>query len=317
MKGLIRRVALAIGWLLIAALIALGAAGIVGAMAHVPGTAARPELTYVGDRAIEPGLVAAERGLLELGEDVHRLSALGRSSLSSLVVTDLDALTAAVREGEDLSIAIEARANELREGLQNLPGIGDRADLTLSESYQERQARALKALESTDGLAVAWSRLAVGSVAAIRVTGLLTDHDRITGEAAAFGRTGDYEAALERLTESDNTIAAARGLRDSLAASVDVSTLSQWLDLNAEYDQALRGLYQALIDSNGRVTAAVREAFDVEAAAKERLPADTRALVIILSEIGRGGLNQAVIGIEEARGKLDAALGLVPGAEAP
>jgi hypothetical protein len=30
--------------------------------------------------------------------------------------------------------------------------------------------------------------------------------------------------------------------------------------------------------------------------------------VIILAEIGRGGLNQAVIGIEEARGQLQAAV---------
>ena len=34
--------------------------------------------------------------------------------------------------------------------------------------------------------------------------------------------------------------------------------------------------------------------------------------MIILAEIGRGGLNQAVIGIEEARGELDAAIGCSP-----
>ena len=43
---------------------------------------------------------------------------------------------------------------------------------------------------------------------------------------------------------------------------VDVSTLTDWLDLNAAYDAALRHLYQALVDSKGRVTDEVRAAFD-------------------------------------------------------
>jgi hypothetical protein len=103
----------------------------------------------------------------------------------------------------------------------------------------------------------------------------------------------------------------ARNLRDSLAATVDVTTLGQWLDLNGEYDAALRHLYQVILDSNGSVTPDVRAAYDAEAAARERLPSDTKGLVIILAEIGRGGLNQAVIGIEGARGELDAALGLL------
>ena len=41
----------------------------------------------------------------------------------------------------------------------------------------------------------------------------------------------------------------ARNLRDSLAATVDVTKLGVWLDLNAEYDAALRQLYQAILDS--------------------------------------------------------------------
>ena len=85
-------------------------------------------------------------------------------------------------------------------------------------------------------------------------------------------------------------------------------TLDIWLDLNADYDAALRTLYQAILDSGGSVTPAVRAAYDAEASARERLPSDTKGLVIILGEIGRGGLNQAVIAIEEARSELDAAL---------
>jgi hypothetical protein len=48
----------------------------------------------------------------------------------------------------------------------------------------------------------------------------------------------------------------------------------------------------------------VRTAAARERAAKELLPADARALVIILGDVARGGLNQAVIAIEQARGEL-------------
>jgi hypothetical protein len=311
MNGPVRRVVLAAVWLAIAALVSLGAAGIVGAMAHLPGTPSRAELTFVGDQAIEPGLTAAEASLVELAADVRRLSDMGRGALTALVNRDVDTLSTTVSDGEDLASSIQEHADVLRRQLQALPGVGPGEELVLSAEMRDRHARALGALSSTDGLAPAWSRLAVGSVAATRITVLLTDHDLVTGDAAALGRTGKYAEALERLSESDRMIFDARNLRDSLAATVDVTTLDVWLDLNAEYDAALRTLYQAILDSGGRVTPEVRAAYDAEAAARERLPSDTKGLVIILAEIGRGGLNQAVIGIEEARGELDAAIGLL------
>jgi hypothetical protein len=315
MKGQVRRVVLGAGWLVVAALVSLGAAGIIGAMAHLPGTASRAELTYVGDKAIEPGLRAAEASLVDLAAEVRQLSDLGRRALTALVASDVTTLSSSVSEGEELTLRIDAHAKQLREQLEALPGIGEGDELTLSADLRDRQARALAALATTDGLAGAWSRLAVASIAATRVTTLLTDHDRVTGEAAGLGRTGKYVEALDKLTESDRIIAEARGLSDKLAATVDVSTLTTWLDLNAEYDAALRSLYDAVLASKGRVTADVRAAFDAEAEARKRLPSDTKGLVIILAEIGRGGLNQAVIGIEEARGTLDAALGLLGGVE--
>ena len=76
------------------------------------------------------------------------------------------------------------------------------------------------------------------------------------------------------------------------------------LDRNADYDAAVRDLWDALRRSRGRVTDAVRTAAARERAAKERLPPDARALVVILGDVARGGLNQAVIAIEEARGEL-------------
>jgi hypothetical protein len=62
------------------------------------------------------------------------------------------------------------------------------------------------------------------------------------------------------------------------------------------------------------VTPAIREALAAEQEARDQLPEDTRGMVIIMSEIGRGGLNQAVIAIEQARGELDGALESIPDA---
>jgi hypothetical protein len=52
------------------------------------------------------------------------------------------------------------------------------------------------------------------------------------------------------------------------------------------------------------VTTEVEAAFEEEMAARARLPADTRALVVVLAEIGRGGMSQAAITIERARGAI-------------
>ncbi len=312
MNGQGRRVVFTVAWLVIAALLSLGAAGIVGAMAHLPGTASRAELTYPGDKAIEPGLAAAETSLSGLAGEVRQLSELARGALSALVARDIDTLTASVAKGGDLTVTIDTHADRLRAELGALPGIGAGEELVLSSESRERQARALSALDATNGLAVAWSRLASGSVAATRMTVLLEDHDTSTAAAAALGQQGKYTEALDGLTKSDTMIADARALRDELGAGgVDVSTLTQWLDLNAQYDAALRRLYIAVVASKGTPTPEVRAAFDAEGAARAKLPTDTRALVVILAEIGRGGLNQAVIGIEEARGKLDAIVGLL------
>ncbi len=308
MKRLVRRVVMAAAWIAVAVLISFGAAGIVSGMAQPPGTPARAELTWAGDLAIDPGLDTAEAELRLLAGDVHRLSDLGREALGQLVGRDVEALEQAVDEGEQLTLQIQLRANQLRESLEALPGLGANADLAISSESQARHARALAALTTTEGLAPAWSSLASGALSATRVQVLLTDHDQVAAGAAGDGRAGRYEDALEKLDEADVMIEDARALRDDLAATVDVATLTTWLELNADYDAALRRLYTAILEANGRVNAEVRAAFDAELVARERLPENTRGLVIILADIGQGGLNQAVIAIERARGGLDTAL---------
>jgi hypothetical protein len=306
-----RRAVLTVAWLVVAAILSLGAAGIAGSMAHQPGTPARAELTYVGDQAIEPGLDSAEADLIAISNEVSRLGEMGRTALGALVSKDLDTLTTTVDDGTELSLSIFVHSQALKGKLLGLPGLFPNPDLVISPEAQRRHDLALQAVTSTDGLAPAWTRLSAGALAATRLTSLLDEHDQSTASAAESGRAGKYTESLNALAQSDTLITRSRELRDAIAPSVDVGTLTQWLDLNAAYDKALRNLYQALIDSKGSVTAKVREAFAAEKTALAALPADTKGLVVILAEIGRGGLNQAVITIEEARGDLEAAVGLL------
>ena len=107
-------------------------------------------------------------------------------------------------------------------------------------------------------------------------------------------------------------------MRDRVAGVADVTILDEWLARNRRYDAALVALYTALSEAGGRVTDAVRTAFAEEASARAQLPPDTRAFVLIVAELGRGGLNDAVIRIEELRGRLFAALATnLPGEATP
>jgi hypothetical protein len=317
MKRQVSRVFLAVAWVAIVLVLSLGAAGIVATMTNQPGTDARAELTYAGDAAFEPGLNKAITELDKLSDEVSQLSDLGRTALGHLSAGNSDQLDVTVAQGEQLASTIDRHSAAIRQQLQTLPGLGPNEDLSLSPEVRSRQQQALAALDSTKALNAAWSKLAVSAAAASRITTLLGNHDQSTADAAAAGRQEKYKDALAKLDESDQLMAQSRTFRDTLAKTVDVSTLTDWLDLNATYDQALRRLYQALVDSKGKVTNEVRAAFDGEGKARAKLPADSKGLVIILAEIGRGGLNQAVITIEQARGDLDAAISALGASASP
>ena len=97
--------------------------------------------------------------------------------------------------------------------------------------------------------------------------------------------------------------------RQRLAGPTDVSTLTAWLDRNAAYDAAVRDLYQSLRrcqgPRHGQGAGGVRRRDRRPAPGS---PADTRGLTVIMGEVAQGGLNQAVISIEEVRGSLAAAI---------
>jgi hypothetical protein len=296
-------------------LLAFGSAGLINSVDHLPGLSTRPELTWAGDEAIRPGLDAATTDLEAMTADIDRLGGLGRGALAALAGSKWDVLDAAVADGAVLVGTIRDRTNALRARLVALPGLGRTAQIRLSQESLDRQQRLFDALDATDGLATAWARLAAGGINAAQLSTLLTQHDLLVTDAIDAGLKRLTTEALADIDRATATLDQAGTLRDKLGNSVDVTELNEWLRRNRNYDVALRRLYVASAASPNRVNAELRAAMDAEKAARAELPGDTSGLVIIMAEIGRGGLNQAVLAIEEARGSLSDVLDAEAAAE--
>jgi hypothetical protein len=307
--GLSARQALsATGWVICAVLLALGSAGVVSGLDHRPGTLAREELTWPGDRAVLPVLQGAAADLEQIAAEVDRLSLLGRGVLSAITARDSALLETTLNEGRILAAGIELRVAAVRSTLEGLPGFGTGSELRLGDQARTTRAVILAGLAATTGLTESWAILASGGLTAAHLSDLLEEHDESALAAIDAGFEGRYEDALGRLAEAEASLEEAGRLRDQLRNTVDVGTLDEWLRRNTDYDAALRQLYSALVASGGRATAEVRDAIRAEETARERLPPDARGIAIIVAEIGRGGANQAVIEIELVRGALAGAL---------
>ena len=313
MTDAIRRVGGAVVWLLVVIAIALGAAGLVTATPSSILAAARPELTGTVDAAVTRRLDAVEKDLAVLATKVDALGTQARGALSALVGGRAEIADTAIATGDALIAEIGVQAALVEVGLAATPFVGTvSADLHVSPAVQERYARLRDGLGATQGLHASWASLTSGAVSPTRLSGSLAEHDRLVGAAAERGRAARYEDALALLDQAAEQIKISRSLRTQLATTVDVSVLDQWLERNATYDKALRSLYVALAKVGGRVTDTVRNAIAAEKEARTRLPPDSRGLIVIIAEIGRGGMNGAVIAIEEAKALLADAMEPVP-----
>ena len=306
------------GYVVLLAVIALGSAGIVATWAHPPGTAARAELTWQGDGAVTPKLDRAGADLGKIAADVDRLATLARGALAALNAQDQAPFSDALSQGTTVAASIQSASTTLRAALVDLPGDDPASVIEYGADVLARRGAMLDALASTTGLGRSWATLTAGSLLASQLLDLLDRHDPLVADAAAKGRAAAYADALTVLAGAIALLDQATTIRDQLANTSDVSTLDDWIARNRRYDQALVVLYSALRDSGGKVNDAVRAAYAEEGAARADLPPDARGLAVIVGDIGRGGLNQAVIAIEQARGRLSLALeALAPAGSAP
>ncbi len=309
MKGRLGRLLGALAWIAIVFVIALGGAGLVVGLDHWPGSAGRPDVTATGDAVVVPLLDHAEADLGDLADQVEALGTQARGALAALNGADPTISAAAIAEGDRLVKDVISRTVAIRLALADVPFIGTpEAGLYVSDPVVARHAALVAALDATDGLDRSWERLSVGSVAATNMSVALAEHDRLIGLAIAQGRLAKYSDAIKLIGPAEAELATARAIRDQLVNTVDVSVLDDWIKRNADYDVALRKLYEAIGTVGGKVTPATRAAVKAEADARASLPPDTRGLVVIMAEIGRGGMNGAVIAIEQARAKLTDAI---------
>jgi hypothetical protein len=306
----VRQVITTISWLVAVLAIAFGAAGVVaGFDTPAADGSDRSGRTARGDEAVVSAVAPIETDLHALAADAHSLSGQARGVLAALSANDVVLAETAAATGTALVEKIEADVAAIRAALGAVPIVGsEEAAYALSPATRQRYSNDLDAIAATEELNADWTRLTIGSLSATSLSTLLTDHDRAVVAAAARGRAADYPGALGHLDDADAAITQARAMRDKLAASVDVTTLDAWLDRSAAYDKALRGLYAALRASGGEVNDAVLKAARAEEAAKARLPPDTRALVLIMSDIGRGGMTDSADAIEQAASDIDEAL---------
>jgi hypothetical protein len=292
-------------WVVAVILIALGGAGIVAATDPGTGTADRSRLTYTADVKVTPAIEAAEADLAKLADQVDALGVQARGALSATIGGDASTVDAALAAGDAILASIETGSKALTADLAAIPYISTpEAPLHVSPALRARHAHLVEAVKATDGLHGAWDTLTISSAAATHLASQLAQHDELVGKAAQQGREAKYKAAVKTLKSAATVIADSKTSRDALAKTVDVTVLDQWLDRNEAYDKALAGLYEALESVGGKVTNKVRKAIAAEKAARAQLPPDSRGLVVIMGDIAQGGMNGAIVTIEEAKADL-------------
>lgn len=305
---ILRRFARTIVWVIIAAALALGGAGLVAQLSHPPGGAARAELTYANDRALGADIDQAATELRSIEAKVEQLAADARAALEAVGGADAEAIGSALDRGTSTANQITSSVRSLHDSLDELPGDSPTAALEYSNDLLVRRSALLAALAAAEGLSDQWARITERSSRAAQLTIALDEHESTVAAAAAQGRAAQYAQAIATLASASGLLEQAEVLRVELLTASDQTVLDEWLSRHRRYDRALIALYTSLETSGGLVTKEVEVAYHEENVARSELPADSRALIVIVAEIARGGLNQAVIAIEDARGRINTAL---------
>ncbi|HEU6439986.1 MAG TPA: hypothetical protein VFC12_06065 [Terriglobales bacterium] len=305
-----------LGWLGLAAGIALGSAGIVAATQPAPSSGIRTELTYSADRALSDRLDAAVRDLARLKDDVDSLGDMTRKTLASLSQVNAPALDEASLQGTNDINSIDSAAATLNKSL-DCQSWSSARELELrkvnSSSVVDRYHSICLAIESVAPLRGDWESLMAGSQTAMRVANDVNSHDAAAADALVLATQGRYPEAIDKLNGASAAITDASSIADNLAKITDVSTLTEWMNRTKQMDDALRLLWQTMITSKGKVTAQVTAALKAVADAKALLPTNTDVLPVVMYELA-GQLTSDGISIETAKGALaDALANLVGG----
>lgn len=305
---LVGRVLRGIAWTALLAIMAASAAGLVAASWHAPGGPARSELTYLGDASLEARLDAATLELERIAADMAGLAQEAKIALGEVASTNPARLREALQRGGAAAAAIDAATGDLRDSMIGLPGDGPNAALDYSNATLVRRAAILAAIDATVGLTGRWQQLSGRAADAALLLELIGAHDVTVLTAITKGSASEFAEAVEILDEALLKIEDIELLRVRLIAGSEQTVLDEWIERTGTYDRALRRLYRTLDRSGGVQTLAVVDARREERLAFEQLPPDRRTILVIVAEVARGGLIQAVLAIEEASAHIDEAL---------
>jgi hypothetical protein len=295
-------------WTVLFAVLAAGGAGLIAQASHPPGSPARAELTYAGDAALGARLDQATDELRVIAADVERLAGDAKTALEEIASSDPTKLQDSLSQGSEVAATINTETNALLSSLAGLPGDEPDAVLRYSNDTLVRRAAILAALDAAASLNGHWLQVTGRAVEASQLTTLIAEHDEIVLDAAAKGRTRKYAQAASTLDQAIQAVISVQEQRVKLIAGNETTVLDEWIKRNGDYDKALQALYLALVDSGGTVTSQVVVARRAEREAFDQLPPDRRTIIVIVAEVARGGLTQAVLAIEDASGRIDDAL---------
>lgn len=295
-------------WTALFAVLAAGGAGLIAEASHTPGGPSRAELTSAGDAALGARLDQATDQLRVIAADVDRLAEDAKTALEEIASSDPTKLQDSLAQGSQVAATINAETNALLDSLAGLPGDEPDAILHYSNDTLVRRAAMLAALDAAASLNGHWLQVTGRAVEASQLTTLIAEHDEIVLSAAAQGRERKYADAATTLDQAILAVVNVKDQRTKLIAGNEPTVLDEWIQRNGDYDQALKALYVALDQSRGKVTVKVQLARRDERAAFDQLPPDRRTIIVIVAEVARGGLTQAVLAIEDAHGRIDDAL---------
>ena len=276
---------LALAWLIAAALLGLGGAGLIARADNFAGDQARPELSWRYDQAMAPGIASAAQEAAGIADSTDKLADAARSALVHLLGGETKAVADDLSRGEVWAADISRRGPIVESLIAQLPYV-DSPQL-VSSGTRDKIAALHQIVDATRPLTDRWRQLEQATVPAVDITAVLQSHDATV--------LADAIVQLDR----------AAAMRDQLTPVVEVTTLPEWIDRSRAHDEALQEVYTAIMGGKAdEIAAAVAK----QKAAEALLPPDTRALVVILGDIALGGVNQAAIAVESVRGTLATAL---------
>ncbi|MEA2623045.1 MAG: hypothetical protein QOH61_1955 [Chloroflexota bacterium] len=297
------RVGGGVAWIVFVVAVAISGAGLALALDHPQTDAGRPELTARGDGLVAPRLAALHPALAELTAAVEDLATHAREASSHLRRRETAEVRSALAAGDASLVGVAVASSRVDAGRRAL--LDGTSIVALGETTRASVEHLDGALLAARQIPDAWAGIAGGATLPITVLDALTEHDRLVLAATEAARAADYKTAQTRLVEARGALDRARQTAVRAAnAGRDATTLTDWIVRSANYDDALTGLYALLIQTGGTVTPEATAALAAVDRAKQALPKDTSALVIIVSDLGGGQVTLGLIELDRLRGAI-------------